>query len=223
MTNAITPADERQLALMERAMVALAEAQTLEEVIEFRDRTTAFKHYTRKKGKASAMHQRANEMLLWSERRLGELSRELEKGKRGPRPSGGDSPQTGGKTPPSKAEALAAAGIETQEASRFERMAAIPEDRFEEEVRKPAATTRTLARIGAEYRRTGKPPRRSAPVPVPGPAVSDRILEQRALMFRVAVEKVLRTYLARWPSDASTAPLARVLVEVSNNVKELQS
>lgn len=79
-------------------------------------------------------------MRLRAERRLGEITREMEKAQ-GKRVD--TSPREGEK---SKADALKTAGIETQDAYRYERIAAIPERRFEAEVVKPEAATRGLAR-----------------------------------------------------------------------------
>jgi hypothetical protein len=75
----------------------------------------------------------------------------MDKAGAGRTPSNGNAPRRAEDSEPT-AEALAAAGIESQDASAFERIAAIPEKRFEAEVAKPEATTRGLARVGAEYR-----------------------------------------------------------------------
>jgi len=62
---------------------------------------------------------------LWAGRRIGELSRELEKA---PQASGGRHPITG---KPTKTEALTAAGISTSAAQRYEQLPEIPEKIFE--------------------------------------------------------------------------------------------
>lgn len=213
--------EHRDLALIDTARAALAEARTVVEAKDIHDKAAAVAYYAARKQGSEEAERYATEIRLRAERRIGEIAAQLEtaQGKRTDRTSH----SVDAKCEPTKAQALEAVGINRDAASKFERIAAIPEKRFEEEVRKPAATTRSLARIGGEYRRPQKAPRRLAPVPVPGPAVSDRILEQRAQMLRTAVERVLRKYVAEWPPGASLSPLVRVLVEISNHVKELQS
>lgn len=214
--------EPRDLALIDKARTALAEARTIEEAKDLRDKAGALAYYAARKGGAEEAERYANEIRLRAERKIGELSAQMEKAK----PGGAIEGKRGGSRPiesataaPSKVAALEAAGIRKEDASRFERMAAIPEKRFDAEVVKPEATTRTLARIGGEYRKPATK-RSNEPVKVARPPVSDRVIEQLVRRFRAQVERLTRREIERWPTGASKAPLVRALNEVANELQE---
>lgn len=110
----------------EAARTALAEAHSVDEVKDIRDKAQAMAAYA-KQANDTELVWLASEIKIRAERKCGELSAELPKAKTGPKVSPHDAEK-------SKAEVLSDAGISTQAASRYERLAAVPEDQFEQAV-----------------------------------------------------------------------------------------
>lgn len=120
---------------VERARAWLARARQVDEVKSMRDKAEAIAAYQRKQkaGHESAID--ADVIVVWAERRIGELTKELEKtGDKGGRPR----KQSHGGTV-SKRTALAAQGITKQAAQRYEAAAGIPEKEFAATVEREAA------------------------------------------------------------------------------------
>ncbi|MDZ4344455.1 MAG: DNA N-6-adenine-methyltransferase [Candidatus Binatia bacterium] len=109
----------------EAARVALQAANSVDEVKDIRDKAQAMAAYARQANDTQLVEW-ATEIKVRAERRAGELTAEIEplQGRR-------TSPHNGEK---SKAEVLSELGITTQTASRWERLAAIPEEKFEHAV-----------------------------------------------------------------------------------------
>jgi phage N-6-adenine-methyltransferase len=114
---------------VERAAALLAQARSVDEVREIREKARAIEVYQRMRGASLSAQQDAAEIVLRAERRLGELCAVVaEKSqtaglKRGPRPDS-----------PSGREKLGDLGIAHHESSRWQKLAAIPEPVFEQHV-----------------------------------------------------------------------------------------
>jgi len=137
---------------VERARVWLAQARKVDEVKSLRDKAEAIAAYKRKQlaGREAAID--ADVVVVWAERRIGELSRELPAKHTG-RPAKNSPP--GGDN--SKLSSLAAHGIRSQAASRYEAAAAMPEADFAAAVNAVAAKGKRVT-----IRRIVEPTRRAA-------------------------------------------------------------
>jgi hypothetical protein len=114
-----------ELMRYEAARRALAEAHRVDEVKDIKDKAEALRHYARQRSD-NELETRAAEIKLRAIRRIGELSRELEKSQ--PRENNGRL-ATSGKT--AKAKILKEAGLSTSTAHRCEQIAEIPQAEFE--------------------------------------------------------------------------------------------
>ena len=112
---------------------AIAEALEVDEVKDIRDKARAIEMYARQAQNIEA-EQKAREIRLRAERRCGLMSAEL------PRSQGHRSDLTS-EDPPSKLAALKRAGISRDQATTWERLAAVPEDLFEAALREPLPST----------------------------------------------------------------------------------
>ena len=223
-TNEIVAREEHQIVLLERVRAQLAEARSIEDVLELRDQTSALQTYARKKKLNEESMRELTELQIRVQRRLGEMTAAMEKtrpggaidGKKGgSRVHGGDS---------RKSDALAAVGLTKQEASTYERLAAIPEERFEEEVKKPGATTRSLARVGGQHRprRGGRKPQ-AQPQPAPRPSranAAEWAFQRRAQMFRGHVEQLAGKVFEKWPAQVMAPLLTTILRQVADQLDE---
>lgn len=214
-TDSIVAREEHQLVLLERAKAALAEATSIEEVLEIRDQVSAFKAYAQKKKLGEEHIRLVNEMLFRAQRRLGEFTHAMDKA-----PSGRaavrarDSSPSGGLE--TKAAALKAAGVKKQDASRCEAIAAIPEKQFEAEVQVPGATVKRLVGIGRAQRAKRPRSKLQSAHRFSEPGVSDRMLVQRARLYQARIEKVTRQYVQKWPAEKPTALLVSALRKVAD-------
>ena len=104
---------------------AFSRAKSVDDVVEIRDKAEAIRRYAIQR-EDKEMEQWISEIKLRATRRIGELSRELEKAT--PDKGHGAGLPTGGKT---KNEALKAAGLSTSSAHRCEQVAAIAPAIFE--------------------------------------------------------------------------------------------
>lgn len=112
---------------VERAKAYLEHCRDLDDVKKVRDKAVAVARYmrTRKAADDSAVH--AAEIARRAERRLGEMSAELDKG-HGP----GRGKTSDNEADVSKEKYLKNAGIEPRQARRWEAIASVPEDEFDE-------------------------------------------------------------------------------------------
>lgn len=147
-------ADRAQLPVVyENAKTALAECSRIDECEQWKDKALALASYARQ-ANDTALLEYASRIKNRAVRRLGELSKALEKNERARTDL---HPDAGKQT---KTETLFAAGISTSAANRAELVAEIPAERFDQLVDGPAPpTVSTLAKIGAEHKRAaeGKP------------------------------------------------------------------
>jgi len=111
---------------------AIAECHRVDEVKDLRDKAMALELYA-KQARNTDAERRASEIRLRAERRTGELLKALARGEAG-RPLETIVPTVGTIVSPF-AEALSRTGISTQAASRFQALANIPTEVFEEALR----------------------------------------------------------------------------------------
>lgn len=122
------------IALLDRAVAALAEARTIPEVKELLDIAAAAQEYARRVKLSQDVIDHATEIRIRAERRLGELLRETYRAR-----GGGDKrspdhlslPSTGD---PSGAPTLADLGVSRDLSSRAQRLAGLDDEEFEERI-----------------------------------------------------------------------------------------
>lgn len=115
-----------QLVKLDEARRALAEASTLQEIKDIRDKAEAIKAYVKAAGYSLEMQNQAAETKLRAERKGGELLKEMEKNKGGWESCGNTM------LPQDVAPKLKDLGIHKMQSVRWQQIADLPEDRFEE-------------------------------------------------------------------------------------------
>lgn len=112
--------ESRQLALINQATTALAEAKTLAEIRTVRDRAEAVRHYARSASLSLDLQNQAAEIKLRAERKAGKLLADL-------------ALRGGNRKSKSQPESLILAdlGINRNQSSRWQQMAAVPETQFQ--------------------------------------------------------------------------------------------
>jgi hypothetical protein len=145
-------------ALYEKARHALAEARRVDEVKDIRDKAVAMQTYA-KQAKDRQLIEHATEIRLRAERKAGELLAEMDKNK------GAIPGKTGRKGRPvlDPTPKLSDLSITKDQSSRWQRLAGLPEQEFENKVTR--ATDTAVAAIDAppsgrqSGKGKGKPPR----------------------------------------------------------------
>jgi len=156
LTTSQQAEQDRELALLDRAQLAISEATTVREAKEIRDKAEALEVYARRAEYGSILQQRCSEIKLRAERRAGELLRQLDL--RPGRPSN-ESLSSG------QHHSLEGMGITRKQSSRWQRLATIPEDRFDEEV-KDGPSEAALLRIARQLEQPPKPEPEITPDPL---------------------------------------------------------
>lgn len=110
---------EEALATLESAIVALAEAGSLEQIKDIRDKAEAVRQYAHNARTSLTLQNKAAELKLRAERRAGKLLRELGLHGGNRRSSTHDSRST-----------LAELGISQHQSARWQREASVPESAF---------------------------------------------------------------------------------------------
>lgn len=135
----------------EQAKAALAEAVRIDDAKTIRDKAEAIGVYAAQ-SKDTTLHVYATKIKLRAERRIGELSKQLETAERTRTDL---HPERGKQT---KAATLKDAGISTSQAHRYEKLAALDDHLFEQAMdiattEKPTASTTVLLRIAERLQR----------------------------------------------------------------------
>lgn len=114
------------LVLIDRARAALAEARSIPDVLDVRDKAASIENYLRRRSGAEEAARHALEIRLRAERKVGALLIEAGVG------SG------------RKDATLSSFGVQPQQSSRWQRIAALPEPDFEDELAKPEPATAAM-------------------------------------------------------------------------------
>lgn len=148
------------LAKYEAARRALAEAHRIDEVKDIRDKAHAMQEYARQ-AKDRELIEMATDIKLRAERRAGELLREMpkNKGAQGIGPIAVE-PHDRNQSPTK----LADIGITKDESSRWQKLAAMPEEQFEEKVLGVKSAMRAKTE-GPRPKAKKQTKRRSGPAP----------------------------------------------------------
>jgi hypothetical protein len=140
--NTLAKAEPRPTGLLkvEEARRILAECKKLDEAKAIRDTAEAVRIYTRQRDASREAQNDAGEIKLRAERRLGQLLKEQKEG--GQRATREGNLRKGPKSTPSTSEeasrppaTLAELGISRDAASKWQQVAEVPEERFEEHLR----------------------------------------------------------------------------------------
>ncbi|GAB5441335.1 MAG: hypothetical protein Fues2KO_16840 [Fuerstiella sp.] len=118
----------QELALLDQAHAALMEACTVDEVRDVRDRAEAVRSYAKKARLGREMVVEASALRLRSERRLGQLLQQLPLAKASP---GNQYTSADDQDSPESQIRLQDVGITKSDSSRLQRIAAVPEERFQ--------------------------------------------------------------------------------------------
>ncbi len=132
----------QSLALIDTACKALAKAKKIGDVIEIRNDTHVLAVYLKRKEGAEEAASLALEISLRAERRIGELTREMDQAK----PPGKKIPN--GLVAKSKKATLKAAGLSEMDASRAEAIASISPVEFEFALQEENVSKAQLIRLG---------------------------------------------------------------------------
>lgn len=134
-----------ELALIDSARRALAEAQSIPDVADLRDKAAAWETYIRRRDGAGEASHAAAELKQRAQRRLGQLlidDTDVGRGKSGK---------------------LRDLGISHSDSSRWQRIATLPEPVFEEELAKPEPTTAALVKRAKRQEASVAPPSTLSP------------------------------------------------------------
>jgi hypothetical protein len=214
-----------QLVRYEAACRAIAEAKGTDEVRKIRDTAEAMRAYA-KQAKNSQLEVDAAEIRIRAERRLGELIRSQKEtvGLRGPQHSKGGGSKGSKREPlPEAPPTLAAAGIDKKLSSRAQKLADLPEKKFERQIadwrdrvgKDTERVTTRLIREGSPNKRRAPDREPESPSFEPMPTLSD---EAPANAIRKAMRPI-QTLIEDWPDEW---PLPLLIHELQQLVKFLQ-
>lgn len=149
-----------QLVKYEAARHALQVAHSVDEVKDIRDKAQAMAAYA-KQANDTELVEWATEIKVRAERRAGELTREIDSAQ-------GRRSTSSPNAKKSKGEVLADLGVSPQTAHRWEKLAAVPEEQFEQAV---AAAKEVAGEVttAAMLRLRDKPESKPKPSPKPSP------------------------------------------------------
>ena len=128
------------LVKFEEAKRALAEARSIDEVKQIRDKAEALRLYVKQQGDGLEMQNDIAEIKLRAERRAGELLAEMELPGRG----GGDTKSSSSV----ELDSLSDLGISKSQSHRWQTEAALPEETFEQHVAETKAKGKELTSAG---------------------------------------------------------------------------
>jgi hypothetical protein len=165
---------EQAIARYEAMCAAIAECYRIDDVRDWRDRAAAIQEYHRRAQNTEAEHMAA-EIRVRAERRAGELLHGMPKAK-----GGEQYHRSPGDTGASATTTLADMGISKNEASRAQRLADVPVEQFEEELRGPEVPRASgIIRKHSSSSASSKPRLTSGPGgPLTTSAMVDRAFDQ---------------------------------------------
>ena len=155
----VDPAESRDLLDEERAKAYLARADRPDVVKDLRDRAGSIQLYLRRQGATEASIRHAANIKVRCERRLGELTRDATKAPPGPQPKPDRPHSRSGsvaKVDRSATPTLADQGLDKRDVSKWQRLAELPEKKFEAKLGEMAAahvqpsTSRILGSVKQE-------------------------------------------------------------------------
>lgn len=135
---------------------AIAACHAVDEVKDIRDKALAIEVYARQAKNVEA-ETKACEIRLRAERRAGQMLGEMDKSTGG-RPVENQSHDATGYSEPRAAKPLSDLGISKTQSSRWQKLAAIPEEDFEATFAKPERKPSTTGIIAAHKQKTEPPP-----------------------------------------------------------------
>lgn len=153
MSNEIVPVP-RELIALENACKSLAEIHDVDTIKNMRDTAQRMVHWAKRRDYETSIINMAAEAKVRTERRLGEVLKEMPKHPGG-QPAKNRSPDVTGSLPPSFAES----GIKKNDSMKWQRIASIPEESFEQkiaEVKQSGKVLSTSTMIGL-HRELNKP------------------------------------------------------------------
>lgn len=220
------------LALYERMCTAIAECSRVDEAKDIRDKAQALEAYYRQARNLDAEREAAN-VRLRAERRVGELLKDLARAapeERSPgRPAGNTSDdvtnfqsiseQARCHGPSPYAQALADQGMSRQAAHRFQALADIPQERFEQALAAPEKPTTAGLLRHAEARREALNP---APTRQIDPAALTLWGELRDFERHGFIGRDCRPLLTEM-TDAMRSDVRRLIPHVRDLLNELES
>ena len=141
----------------ETARIALKEASQIDEVKDIRDKAQALAAYARQ-ARNDDMIRWATEIKLRAERRAGEMLAETPRNN-GARGVGASAVVADDSTPPK----LNDIGLTRDQSSKFQAIASIPEEKFEEAIAKPKTTTTSLVKSSRKKKEAKEKNPKAAP------------------------------------------------------------
>ena len=114
------------LANISKARRALETAKSLDDVLQIRDQARAVETFVKAAKESLAVSNQASEIKVRAERKAGEMIAGMKKAKPGPKKI------TDSVSANSKQQQLESIGLQERQARRFEEMARVPDDKFEE-------------------------------------------------------------------------------------------
>jgi formiminotetrahydrofolate cyclodeaminase len=131
-----------ELILWDKAKQAIEEARNIDEVKDIRDRAEAFRMYAKQARESLVVQNKVAEIKLRCERRIGEMTSVMPKAVNQYKvPSASSGEQT-------KSSAIKDAGFTSQEVSKYETIASLPDETFEKYVAEVKASNEELTTIG---------------------------------------------------------------------------
>ena len=130
-----------QLVKLDEARRALEKASTLEEIKKIRDIAEAFKAYVKAQGESLEIQNKAADIRLRAERKAGELLKQMEKNKGGWKSCGSTM------EPQDDTPKLKDLGIEKKQSMRWQQIADLPEEIFEEVIEKTKEEKKELTQV----------------------------------------------------------------------------
>jgi DNA modification methylase len=134
--------EPRQITLVSQAKTALAEARSLDEVKDIRDKAEAMRLYLKQRDESLEAQNTAAEIKLWAERKAGELLKAMPKHPGG-RPLENHRHDDGSFTP-----TLADIGVDENQSRRWQTVASLPEDEFTRHIEETKAAGKDLTTNG---------------------------------------------------------------------------